>query len=199
MKESVRIAHTMAKNFLIRTRATGGDGGALEWQRRGISFLQGAHLHLHVPEGATPKDGPSAGVTIVTALLSIATDTAISPDLAMTGTRTLFMNTCRVQNIDYITVHVLVQYIDTLILYTVVQSAYITYCTSPISTSIVVTFNALWLYNVRVHVSLHRTLYRLAISHVRLEVEMLILIRVEFSVDLQYSTVISWRICRELW
>ena len=96
MKESVRIAHTMAKNFLIRTRAntasgTSGEGGALEWQRRGIAFLQGAHLHLHVPEGATPKDGPSAGVTIVTALLSIATDTAISPDLAMTGTLTILV------------------------------------------------------------------------------------------------------------
>lgn len=96
MKESVRIAHTMAKNFLIRTRAAGGSGEAtdgsarsVDWQRRALGFLQGAHLHLHVPEGATPKDGPSAGVTIVTALLSIATETPIATDLAMTGTRTL--------------------------------------------------------------------------------------------------------------
>jgi ATP-dependent Lon protease len=42
-------------------------------------------VHLHVPEGATPKDGPSAGVTMVTALLSLALDKAARPDLAMTG------------------------------------------------------------------------------------------------------------------
>ena len=42
-------------------------------------------LHLHVPEGATPKDGPSAGVTMVTSLLSIAMRRPVRQDLAMTG------------------------------------------------------------------------------------------------------------------
>lgn len=44
-----------------------------------------SHIHLHVPEGATPKDGPSAGVTIVTALLSLATNKQIRQNIAMTG------------------------------------------------------------------------------------------------------------------
>lgn len=48
-------------------------------------FFIFARFHLHVPEGATPKDGPSAGVTIVTALLSLAMDQPIRKDLAMTG------------------------------------------------------------------------------------------------------------------
>jgi Lon-like ATP-dependent protease len=42
-------------------------------------------LHLHAPEGATPKDGQSAGCTIVTALLSVAKDEAIGQDSAVTG------------------------------------------------------------------------------------------------------------------
>jgi ATP-dependent Lon protease len=46
-------------------------------------------VHLHVPEGATPKDGPSAGVTLVTALVSLFTEKPIRVDLAMTGELTL--------------------------------------------------------------------------------------------------------------
>ena len=44
---------------------------------------------MHVPAGATPKDGPSAGCTVVTALLSLALSKPVRPDLAMTGEVTL--------------------------------------------------------------------------------------------------------------
>ncbi|XP_026466181.1 lon protease homolog, mitochondrial isoform X2 [Ctenocephalides felis] len=72
MKESARIALTVARNFMNRIDSTN-------------QFLNISHLHLHVPEGATPKDGPSAGCTIVTALLSLAKGKPVRQDLAMTG------------------------------------------------------------------------------------------------------------------
>ena len=52
-------------------------------------YFDSAFVHLHVPEGATPKDGPSAGVTMATALLSMATGKKIDRALAMTGELTL--------------------------------------------------------------------------------------------------------------
>lgn len=52
-------------------------------------YFDESFIHLHVPEGATPKDGPSAGVTMTTALLSLAKGQSISRPLAMTGELTL--------------------------------------------------------------------------------------------------------------
>jgi ATP-dependent Lon protease len=54
-----------------------------------VSFFDAAFVHLHVPEGATPKDGPSAGITMASALLSLARNERIKRPLAMTGELTL--------------------------------------------------------------------------------------------------------------
>ena len=69
---------------------------ALSWVRShaaelGIppNFWESSDLHLHVPAGAIPKDGPSAGVTMVTALVSLLRGRSVRPDLAMTGEITL--------------------------------------------------------------------------------------------------------------
>ena len=69
---------------------------ALSWVRAharqlGIeeSFFERVDLHLHVPEGAIPKDGPSAGITLVTALVSLLTGRPVRPRVAMTGEMTL--------------------------------------------------------------------------------------------------------------
>ncbi len=76
MKESARIALSW-----FRANAA----------RYGVdpAFYRDAELHLHVPAGAIPKDGPSAGVTMVTALASALSGRAIRSDLAMTGEITL--------------------------------------------------------------------------------------------------------------
>ncbi len=69
---------------------------ALSWVRAharqlGIedSFFERVDLHLHIPEGAIPKDGPSAGITLVTALVSLLTERPVRPRVAMTGEITL--------------------------------------------------------------------------------------------------------------
>ncbi|XP_054837614.1 lon protease homolog, mitochondrial [Eublepharis macularius] len=72
MKESAKIAYTFARAFLMQKEPAN-------------DFLVTSHIHLHVPEGATPKDGPSAGCTIVTALLSLAMNRPARQNVAMTG------------------------------------------------------------------------------------------------------------------
>ena len=69
---------------------------ALSWVRRngpayGLSgdFYRKSDIHFHVPEGATPKDGPSAGITLVAALVSVITGLNCRPELAMSGEITL--------------------------------------------------------------------------------------------------------------
>ncbi len=53
------------------------------------NYLDTIDIHIHVPEGAVPKEGPSAGITITTALLSLFTNTPISSSISMTGEMTL--------------------------------------------------------------------------------------------------------------
>ncbi|BFF97144.1 lon protease homolog mitochondrial [Drosophila madeirensis] len=72
MKESAQISLTVARNFVF-TRDPNNQ------------YLETQNIHLHVPEGAVPKDGPSAGVTIITALISLATGKSVRNDVAMTG------------------------------------------------------------------------------------------------------------------
>ena len=55
----------------------------------GHTFFEKNQVHIHIPEGATPKDGPSAGITMLTSLISLITDTPVLDNLGMTGELTL--------------------------------------------------------------------------------------------------------------
>ena len=76
MKESGRAALSYAK---------------AHWKELGVAedSLQGKEVHIHVPAGAVPKDGPSAGITMATALISAVSGKKVRNDLAMTGELTL--------------------------------------------------------------------------------------------------------------
>src|SRR5260221_3879990 len=76
MKESAKAAFTWTRSH---------------WSELGLAFdfAKDKDIHIHVPEGATPKDGPSAGVAITTALVSAVTGKAVRRELAMTGEGTL--------------------------------------------------------------------------------------------------------------
>jgi ATP-dependent Lon protease len=76
MQESATIAYSHVRANL----------GAFKINKK---YFDNAFIHIHVPEGATPKDGPSAGITITTALVSLAIRKAINRPLAMTGEITL--------------------------------------------------------------------------------------------------------------
>jgi ATP-dependent Lon protease len=73
MKESAAIAMTVARKL------------AVERYRVAQDWFDFNHIHLHIPEGATPKDGPSAGITMATALLSLMREKVVTDRLVMTG------------------------------------------------------------------------------------------------------------------
>ena len=76
MKESTAIAYSFAKSIMAKKFP----------QNR---FFERAKVHLHCPEGAVQKDGPSAGITMATSLLSLALDHGVNPEVAMTGELTV--------------------------------------------------------------------------------------------------------------
>ncbi|WKC80582.1 endopeptidase La [Borreliella tanukii] len=79
MKESANIAYTYVNSIK----------GDLNISK---SFFEKNIIHLHIPEGATPKDGPSAGITIASAFISLALNKVVRPHLAMTGELSLTGN-----------------------------------------------------------------------------------------------------------
>lgn len=76
MQESAQIAYSHVVSHLVELKGQ-------------ADLFNDAQVHLHVPEGATPKDGPSAGVTMATALLSLARNKQVKKNVAMTGELTL--------------------------------------------------------------------------------------------------------------
>ena len=77
MKESASVAMTYVKANLKK------------YPPKDKNFFKDRTIHLHFPEGATPKDGPSAGITITTAIVSVLTNKKVRQDIAMTGEITI--------------------------------------------------------------------------------------------------------------
>ncbi len=77
MKESAEVSFTYVKSNFEK------------YHINEKEFLEKKNIHLHFPEGATPKDGPSAGIAITTAILSVLTGREIRQDIAMTGEITI--------------------------------------------------------------------------------------------------------------
>lgn len=82
MKESANIAYTFARLYLA-TKGKASD------ERE---FFERHTIHLHIPAGATPKDGPSAGITMASAMISLAVGKPVKKTLAMTGELSLVGN-----------------------------------------------------------------------------------------------------------
>jgi ATP-dependent Lon protease len=93
MKESARIAHSVVKTLIDDGKLTVDHSviplNSAERESDTIPDASEVYkrfdLHLHVPDGATPKDGPSAGIAMVTAIASIMANKKVRADIAMTG------------------------------------------------------------------------------------------------------------------
>lgn len=93
MNESANLAYSYVKKLLQAEQETKNatiNSKMLKKDEKGQpiypdDFLASHEVHLHLPAGATPKDGPSAGITMATALYGLATNRKVKPNLAMTG------------------------------------------------------------------------------------------------------------------
>jgi ATP-dependent Lon protease len=91
IKESAAVAFNYVRNYLeeIKDRASIEEKEKIEGY---LATFNKSNFNLHAPEGAVPKDGPSAGITIATAILSALTNQVIPADIGMTGEITLIGN-----------------------------------------------------------------------------------------------------------